>query len=353
MLRYRLNARRLAEVILLAAPAAMVFPAVAQQPSPKQIATIRQACRSDFISHCSGVQPGGREALACLQNNAAQLSATCRSAISAAVPNRQPPQPVTAAPQPQQAQGPEQDQLAAVRRACTLDDFVSHCSWIAPNSPELLLCLRANASQLSASCQSVLATSAAAAPPAPKAAPSVAAPAAPTDTSPAVPAAAATPPPAADVPPVAAAAPRATARQPSAKQISAIRAACRSDFISRCSGVQPGGRAALECLERNKAEVSKACQGALASLGGLATGTEAAPGAPSAADAPASPPPELFTLRRLRSRQELPILRTCAGDVRSVCAGIPPGGGRIIACLARNGSQLSQQCRDALAELRN
>jgi hypothetical protein len=58
-------------------------------------------------------------------------------------------------------------------------------------------------------------------------------------------------------------------------------------------------------------------------------------------------------VRRLRPREELPILRTCAVDVRSVCGGIPPGGGRIIACLARNGSQLSPQCRGALAELRN
>jgi hypothetical protein len=40
-------------------------------------------------------------------------------------------------------------------------------------------------------------------------------------------------------------------------------------------------------------------------------------------------------------------------QVRSMCRGIPPGGGRIIACLARNGSQLSAQCRDALAELRD
>jgi hypothetical protein len=116
--------------------------------------------------------------------------------------------------------------------------------------------------------------------------------------------------------------------------------------------VQPGSRAALECLDRNKAEVSRACQGALASLGGPATGAEAAPESP-ASNTATSAAPESFSVRRLRPREELPILRTCASDVRSVCAGIPPGGGRIISCLARNGSQLSPQCRGALAELRN
>jgi hypothetical protein len=154
-------------------------------------------------------------------------------------------------------------------------------------------------------------------------------------------------------PPPGAAAPRPTeTRQPSAKQISAIRTACRSDFISHCSGVQPRSRAALQCLERNTAEVSKRCQDALAGLGGSATGAEDASRSPSSNTA-ASTAPESFPLRRLGPRQELPILRSCAADVRSMCRGIPPGGGRIVACLARNGSQLSAQCRDALAELRD
>ena len=117
-------------------------------------------------------------------------------------------------------------------------------------------------------------------------------------------------------------------------------------------GVQPGSRAALQCLERNTAEVSKRCQDALAGLGGSATGAEDASRSPSSNTA-ASTTPESFPLRRLGTRQELPILRSCAADVRSMCRGIPPGGGRIIACLARNGSQLSAQCRDALAELRD
>ena len=226
---YRISARTLALLVLSASPVPILNPSVAQQPSPEQIATIRQACRSDFISHCSGVQPGRREALQCLQHNAAQLSAACSSAISAAAPKSERPQPVGAASQPQQSQPSEQEQLAAVRQACTLEDFVSHCSWITPSSPELLLCFRANAAQLSAACQNVLRTGAAAAPVS-DTAPAVVTPSPPAGSAPASPTTVAVPPP------PGAAAPRPTeTRQPSAKQISAIRTACRSDFISHCS----------------------------------------------------------------------------------------------------------------------
>jgi hypothetical protein len=45
-------------------------PGLAQQPSPAEVEAIRESCRSDFISHCMGVQPGGREALECLASHA-------------------------------------------------------------------------------------------------------------------------------------------------------------------------------------------------------------------------------------------------------------------------------------------
>ena len=70
----RIGARKLAALAVLASPMAMVNLVAAQQPSPEQIEKIRQACRADFILHCSGVQPGGREAPLCLERNAAQLS---------------------------------------------------------------------------------------------------------------------------------------------------------------------------------------------------------------------------------------------------------------------------------------
>jgi len=53
------------------------------QPIAAQQNAIRQACRSDYMAHCSGVTPGGAEALACLQQHAAESSAGCQRALTA------------------------------------------------------------------------------------------------------------------------------------------------------------------------------------------------------------------------------------------------------------------------------
>ena len=62
----------------------------------------------------------------------------------------------------------QNDALKTVQQACTLNDFVAHCSWIAANNPEILLCLKGNAADLSPNCQAaVQSLPAAAAPPRP------------------------------------------------------------------------------------------------------------------------------------------------------------------------------------------
>ena len=352
-----IGACEMAALALLALPIA-----AAAQPSPEQIAKLRQACRSDFITHCSGVQPGGREALQCLARNAAQLSTECGSAVSAVVPKAQtetkpeaPPPAAAAAVPPQPSQPSQRDELAAVQQACTIKDFMSHCSWIQPGNPELLLCLRANAAELSLACQNVVRASPGATPADASAAgatPAVAA-ASPVTAPPAAAAApAATAIPAPPAPPV----PRAASapKRPTPKQTSAIRAACRSDFISHCASVQPGGRDALMCLERNQAEVSPSCQTALAAIGGGspgsgASGAEAA--IPDAGAPAATPPTDRLLIPRLPLRAEIMILRICAADHRDLCRDVAPGGGRIIACLARNVPRLMSDCRAALSEV--
>src|SRR5215467_13414602 len=55
----------------------------------------------------------------------------------------------------------------------------------------------------------------------------------------------------------------AVAQEPSQAQRDAIRASCRSDFIANCSGVQPGGKDAFECLKRNEAKLSASCKTAV------------------------------------------------------------------------------------------
>ncbi len=56
------------------------------QVTPEQQSAIRANCRGDFLSKCSGVSPGGKEALQCLQKNVAALSAGCKSAVSTNLP---------------------------------------------------------------------------------------------------------------------------------------------------------------------------------------------------------------------------------------------------------------------------
>lgn len=51
--------------------------------------------------------------------------------------------------------------------------------------------------------------------------------------------------------------------QVTAEQQSAIRANCRGDFISKCAGVTPGGKEALQCLQKNVAALSSGCKPAV------------------------------------------------------------------------------------------
>jgi hypothetical protein len=139
----------------------------------------------------------------------------------------------------------------------------------------------------------------------------------------------------------------APAAAPTAQQKAAVRAACRSDFMSHCAGVQPGGAEALQCLKRNEAQLSAACRGAVAAIGGGAPAAAPSGGAPAATAAPAVAP--IGPMPMLRPREALAIVQICGVEVRSLCAGVPFGGGRIISCLAANASSLSPSCYGALS----
>src|SRR5215469_2288438 len=94
-------------------------PAAAQQPTAAQKNALRSACMSDFMAHCSKVNPNGPGALACLQRNSASLSPRCRTAVSAVGGG-------SAATQAG-AQQPAKAQQSALRSACA-SDFMAHCS---------------------------------------------------------------------------------------------------------------------------------------------------------------------------------------------------------------------------------
>jgi hypothetical protein len=149
----------------------------------------------------------------------------------------------------------------------------------------------------------------------------------------------------------------ALAQQPTDAQRNAIKSACRSDFLSNCSGVTPGGREAVACLQQHEASLSSGCKQAISALG--ASGSAATPKSSSGAStAPATPDagtpkaaaPAATTAPQLSPREEMVIAReACGPDFRSYCRAVPLGGGRGIACLRENMARLSPACQKVLA----
>jgi hypothetical protein len=250
------------------------------------------------------------------------------------------------------AQAPTDAQRSAIRAQCR-SDYEAHCSSVPPGGMASLQCLQQNMSSLSSGCAA--AVRAVEAPAEPKSEPK-------------------TEPKTESAPPAAApkestkettketpkepAKPVATtpAKKPSSSQIAAIRSACRSDYQKVCAGVPTGGAPALQCLEKNKSKVSAACQQAVNAASGGGTTPAAAGAAPDAGTASpgttsAAPPPPVLVLRPMRPREILFVLRSaCGNDVRTLCAGVPPGGGRIIECLATQTASLSPACTDVLSQ---
>ncbi|MBX9847585.1 MAG: cysteine rich repeat-containing protein, partial [Xanthobacteraceae bacterium] len=155
------------------------------QPTAEQQSALRNNCRSDFMSHCSGVTPGGAQALQCLQRNVAKLSPGCRGAVNALAPQPAPQQATTAPPPapaaatavaPAQARpaaampaaapatpapaassgAPTPEQQAALRQLCGAD-YMAKCSHVAPASHQALQCLQSHSAELSANCRGALA----------------------------------------------------------------------------------------------------------------------------------------------------------------------------------------------------
>jgi Cysteine rich repeat len=140
----------------------------------------------------------------------------------------------------------------------------------------------------------------------------------------------------------------AVAQQPSQAQANAIRQSCRSDYQAHCSGVPTGGSAALQCLQSNLSQLSPSCQTAVGAVSGGASANPPSTGAPSAR-APSAPPSSAPP--PMTPREKMAIMRrSCGGDFRAYCRGVPLGGGAGMRCLEENQSRLSPACKDVLAQ---
>jgi hypothetical protein len=260
--------------------------------------------------------------------------------------------------QPAFSQAPTDAQRAAIKSQCR-SDYIAHCSSVPPGGMAALQCLQKNMASLSSGCQT--AVRAVGAPSETKAEPAAEPKEAPKEETKSEPAPAAAPAKSAAEP--AAAPPKAAAssaaKKPSSAQVTAIRSACRSDYQRVCAGVPTGGAPALQCLEKNNSKVSAGCQQAIAAVsgggaapaaGGTAPATEAT-ASPTAAPAAAAPATSALVLRPMRPREVLFVMRSaCGADVRALCPGVEPGGGRIIECLVSQSASLSPACQGVLGQ---
>lgn len=262
------------------------------QITPAQQSAIKSSCRSDFMSNCSGVSPGGAAALQCLQKNVAALSPNCKSAVSATLPK---PAPAAAAP----SAPPPQPAVAA------------------PASPPPA------AAPAIVTAKPPAATMPAAQPPQAARPPTAAKPAQPKTPAP-PPQQAAVPPaaPAADAPP-----------PPTAAQMNAIKNTCRGDFSRNCKGVPLGGPEALACLQSNAARLSPNCKTSLADI------ADSVPPEPAAAVTQRPNAPVVMTAV---------IGRACMRDLVRRCRNTGVGDGQKIACLQANQADLAPLCKAAL-----
>jgi hypothetical protein len=164
---------------------------------------------------------------------------------------------------------------------------------------------------------------------------------------------------------------------PTDAQRSAVRSACRSDYMAHCSSVPPGGIESLQCLQKNMSSLAPGCQAAVKAVEpaaepkaeaapAAAPKQEAAPAAekaepaaakPATAAAPATAAPKAeapkaaagTAAEKPTSAQIAAIRSACRSDYPKVCAGVPTGGAPALQCLEKNKAKLSAGCEKAVA----
>jgi hypothetical protein len=145
-------------------------------------------------------------------------------------------------------------------------------------------------------------------------------------------------------------------------QRSAIKSACRSDYMTVCASVPTGTQASLQCLQQHATQVSSGCQSALAAVAPAPTATAtapsaipgtttAAPAASAEATAPAAAAAPAAASQMSQADKGRLLRRDCGSDFEKFCSGVGLGGGRGTACLKAHASDLSASCKAALMSM--
>ncbi|MDX2166098.1 MAG: cysteine rich repeat-containing protein [Deltaproteobacteria bacterium] len=97
--------------------------------------------------------------------------------------------------------------------------------------------------------------------------------------------------------------------------------ACKGDIARLCPNVQKGGGRILQCLRQNASQLSDGCRDTLRQAAG-----------------------------EMREGGAMEWMRACRDDIPTLCQGVEPGDGRIVACLRQNSGRVSAGCKAALPQ---
>ena len=144
--------------------------------------------------------------------------------------------------------------------------------------------------------------------------------------------------------------------QLSSAQQSALKANCRSDFMSHCSSESPGTKGALLCLQKNVAGLSPGCKAAVSATLPPPPAAKASPPPPVAPPKPAAaaaPEPAVASAPPVEhsAAQAEAFDKACGNDYLAHCASVPPGGKEAAVCLRQHAMALSVPCKEALSRL--
>jgi hypothetical protein len=105
------------------------------------------------------------------------------------------------------------------------------------------------------------------------------------------------------------------------QQAQTFKTACAADLKQYCADIVPGKGRELLCLKAHEPTVSQSCSAALSEL------------------------------PRWGHHGEHGAFKACKADVKSFCADVQPGGGRLIACLNNHAADVSPACKSTLASI--
>jgi len=89
---------------------------------------------------------------------------------------------------------------------------------------------------------------------------------------------------------------------------------CQADIQQYCAEVKPGGGAIAACLRKHASSLSSACN----------------------------------QYRQAAKDKVLAFIKACNSDIKTHCATVQPGEGRIYACLKKNEAELGATCKNQM-----